>query len=151
MKLWAKSKNEHIRRLASEGCRSRLPWAIALVKYKENPKEILEILELLKDDESLYVRKSVANSLNDISKDNPQILKNIAKKWIGVNKNRDWILKHSCRTLVKNGDTQVLELFGFRKNNNINIENFMLNKQVKLGDALEFSFTLKSTATPSSS
>jgi 3-methyladenine DNA glycosylase AlkC len=144
MKLWAKSKNEHIRRLASEGCRPRLPWAIALVKYKENPKEILEILELLKDDESLYVRKSVANSLNDISKDNPQILKDIAKKWIGANKNRDWILKHGCRTLLKNGDTQVLELFGFTKNHNISIDNFMSNKQIKLGDNLEFSFALKS-------
>ena len=99
---------------------------------------------ILKDDKSLYVRKSVANSLNDISKDNPQILKDIAKKWIGVNKNRDWILKHGCRTLLKNGNTQVLELFGFTKNNNINIDNFMLNKQVKLGDNLEFSFTLKS-------
>jgi 3-methyladenine DNA glycosylase AlkC len=144
MELWAIDKNEHIRRLASEGCRPRLPWAIALAKYKENPKEILSILEILKDDESLYVRKSVANSLNDISKDNPQILKDITKSWIGINRNRDWILKHGCRTLLKNGDTEILEIFGFKENNNISINNFILNPKVKMGENLNFSFILKS-------
>ena len=144
MKLWARSKNEHIRRLASEGSRPRLPWAIALQKYKENPKEILDILEILKDDDSLYVRKSVANNLNDISKDNPQILKDITKKWIGINKNRDWILKHGCRTLLKNGDIEILERFGF-KNNSVFISSFVLNKEVKLGENLEFSFLLNSS------
>ncbi len=144
IKLWAIDKNEHIRRLASEGSRSRLPWATALLKYKENPEEILSILEILKDDESLYVRKSVANSLNDISKDNPQILKDITKNWIGINKNRDWILKHGCRTLLKNGDTEILEIFGFKQNNNISINNFIFNKKVKMGENLEFSFILKS-------
>jgi len=144
MKLWAKNKNEHIRRLASEGSRPRLPWAVALSKYIKNPKDILEILEILKDDESLYVRKSVANSLNDISKDNPQILKEIAENWIGANKNRDWILKHGCRTLLKNGETQILALFGFKQIHNISINNFKLDKKVKLGDDLEFSFVVNS-------
>jgi 3-methyladenine DNA glycosylase AlkC len=144
MKLWTKSKNEHIRRLASEGCRPRLPWAIALPTYKQNPKEILSILEILKDDESLYVRKSVANNLNDISKDNPQILKDITKSWIGINRNRDWILKHGCRTLLKNGDTKILEIFGFKEHNNISIDNFILNPKVKMSENLNFSFILKS-------
>ena len=144
MKLWALDKNEHIRRLASEGCRPRLPWAISLVKYKNNPEEILPILETLKDDESLYVRRSVANSLNDISKDNPQIVKNLTKKWIGIYKNRDWILKHGCRTLLKNSDLETLEMFGFKKNEDILIDNFLLNKKVKMGEDLGFSFTLKS-------
>jgi len=71
MLLWAKSENEHVRRLASEGSRSRLPWAVALPVFKEDPTSVVEILELLKDDVSAYVRKSVANNLNDISKDNP--------------------------------------------------------------------------------
>ena len=86
MKLWTKSNNEHIRRLASEGCRPRLPWAIALPPFKENPTEVLEILELLKDDESEYVRKSVANNINDISKDNPEIVMVLTKSWIAQNK-----------------------------------------------------------------
>ncbi len=145
MKLWASDKNEHIRRLASEGCRPRLPWAIALQKFKENPEEVLEILEILKDDTSLYVRKSVANNFNDISKDNPQILKTIAKSWIGVSKNRDWILKHACRTLLKNSDREVLELFGFKKNDTLCIHDFVLDTNVKMGDELSFSFFLSSS------
>ena len=67
MKIWALSENEHIRRLATEGCRSRLPWAIALREFKENPKKVIEVLEILKDDVSEYVRKSVSNNINDIS------------------------------------------------------------------------------------
>lgn len=78
-KEWAKDENEHVRRLASEGCRPRLPWGVALVEYKKDPSKILEVLELLKDDNSKYVQKSVANNLNDISKDNPILAKKILK------------------------------------------------------------------------
>ncbi len=145
MKLFSKSKNEHIRRLSCEGCRPRLPWAIALKNFKENPKEILEILDILKADESLYVRKSVANNLNDISKDNPQIVKKITKEWIGVSEKTDWILKHGCRTLLKLGDKETLEIFGFIYNPNIKIKNLTLNQKVKMGEKLEFSFSLYST------
>ena len=72
MEIWATSKNHHVRRLASEGCRPRLPWAMALPEFKKNPKPVLKVLGKLKNDESEYVRKSVANNLNDISKDNPE-------------------------------------------------------------------------------
>ena len=89
MKVWASSKDVHVRRLASEGCRSRLPWAIALPEFKQNPKEVLEILEILKDDESEYVRRSVANNLNDISKDNPSVVKEITK--------REKLIDSACR------------------------------------------------------
>lgn len=145
MELWARDNNEHIRRLSCEGCRPRLPWAVALPKYKENPEDILDILEILKDDESLYVRKSVANNLNDISKDNPQILKDITKKWIGANQNRDWILKHGCRTLLKNGDKDILEIFGFKAHKDILIDDFVLDNKVKMGEKLQFSFRVVST------
>ena len=144
---WSKNENEHIRRLASEGCRPRLPWAIALQNYKKNPKDILPILEILKDDDSIYVRKSVANNLNDISKDNPHILKDIAKKWIGKHKNRDWIVKHGCRTLLKQSDKDILSLFGYLKNENITIDDFYITKNISIGEELEFSFTLNSTKT----
>jgi len=144
MKLWAINKNEHIRRLASEGCRPRLPWAIALIEYKKNPNIILPILEILKDDDSLYVRKSVANNLNDISKDNPQIVKDLASKWIGIDKNINWILKHGCRTLLKNSDKEILELFGFKSTNKIIITNFISSTDIKLGELLNFSFNLQS-------
>lgn len=142
MKQWASSKNEHLRRLASEGCRPRLPWAVALPQFKDNPFLVLEILELLKDDESPYVRKSVANNLNDISKENPQIVKKLAKRWFGVSKERDAILKHGCRTLLKSGDKEVLELFGFIRVKNLLIQNFSSHATVQMGKELHFSFEL---------
>lgn len=144
MLLWANSSDMHVRRLASEGCRSRLPWAIALPEFKKNPQEVIKILEILKNDESEYVRKSVANNLNDISKDNPEILKSLTKRWIGYSSGLDWILKHGCRTLLKDRDKEVLNLFGFKKLENIQIEDILVSKKVLLGKDLEFSFVLNS-------
>jgi 3-methyladenine DNA glycosylase AlkC len=102
MLKWSQHKNEHVRRLSSEGCRPRLPWAPALVELKKDPSDIIAILENLITDESLYVRKSVANNLNDISKDHPALAIKLAKKWI-KNKNPEtlWIVKHGLRTLLK--------------------------------------------------
>ena len=144
MKKWTSSNSLHVRRLASEGCRSRLPWATALSKFKNNPTQVIEILELLKDDESEYVRKSVANSLNDISKDNPDIVKKLVKKWLHAEPKRKALVKHGCRTLLKDGDTEVLELFGFTKPTSIHVENFEYLNEIKKGSTLEFSFLLKS-------
>jgi 3-methyladenine DNA glycosylase AlkC len=113
LKQWAKSKNTDHRRLASEGCRPRLPWASALNELKKDPAPILPILELLKDDPELYVRRSVANNLNDISNDHPDIVVEIMKRWQGSTKETDWIIKHACRTMLKQGRPDVLSLFGF--------------------------------------
>ena len=145
MKKWAMSDSLHVRRLSSEGSRARLPWAIALNEFKSNPREVIEILELLKDDESAYVRKSVANSLNDISKDNPILVKNIAKQWLHVDKNRDALVKHGCRTLLKAGDKELLELFGFSKPSSLHVEKFECSNEVKIGEYLEFSFLISSS------
>ncbi len=144
MKVWANSDDVHVRRLASEGCRPRLPWAIALPEFKQNPKEVLEILDILKDDESEYVRRSVANNLNDISKDNPDIVKEITKSWIGQNQNRDKLLKHGCRTLLKASDRDTLEMFGFKKLEGLKIEDFTMTNKVEFEKELLFSFTLNS-------
>ena len=144
MKIWAKSQNEHLRRLASEGCRPRLPWAVALPKFKKNPTKVLEIIELLKNDSSKYVQKSVANNLNDISKDNPDLVIDFVKNNLGVSKELDWICKHASRTLLKIGDEKILKLFGLEKVNHINITNFCYDKKVKLGEDLTFSFELNS-------
>jgi 3-methyladenine DNA glycosylase AlkC len=113
LKQWAKSKNMDHRRLTSEGCRPRLPWASALNELKKYPAAILPILELLKDDSELYVRRSVANNLNDISKDHPDTVIEIVKRWQGQSKETDWIIKHACRTMLKQGRPDVLQLFGF--------------------------------------
>ena len=81
MMVWANHHNEHVRRLASEGCRPRLPWGISLQIFKKDPSKVLHILEQLKSDSSIYVRKSVGNNLNDISKDNPQAVIDFVNKW----------------------------------------------------------------------
>lgn len=144
MLLWAKSENEHIRRLASEGCRPRLPWAVALPNFKKDPSKIFEILELLKNDESKYVQKSVANNLNDISKDNPNLIKKFVKNNIGKTKNLDWVCKHASRTLLKKGDKTVLKLFSYDNSSHVKLSKFSCDKQIKLGDDLNFSFELNS-------
>jgi 3-methyladenine DNA glycosylase AlkC len=142
MKVWAQSSNEHLRRLSSEGCRPRLPWAIALQKFKKDPTKVLEIIELLKNDKSLYVRKSVANNLNDISKDNPHLVIDFVKTNLGVSKELDWICKHASRTLLKKADKQILKLFDFNKSHHINITNLSYDSIVKIDGHLNFSFEL---------
>ncbi len=143
MLLWTTHKSEHVRRLASEGCRPRLPWAMALPALKKNPTPILPILEKLKQDPSEYVRRSVANNLNDIIKDNPEIVLNLAKKWTGKHEHTDAILKHGTRTLLKQGHVEALSLFGFSADTNCEVLQFSLGqKQLKIGEHLYFSFQL---------
>lgn len=144
MLKWAKSSNFHIRRLSSEGCRPRLPWAVALPNFKKDPSKVFEILELLKDDDSLYVRKSVANNLNDISKDNPQLIINTISSWKNRNKNCDWILKHGSRTLLKSGNKEVLNFFGFGDVSHVKLKDFVISKEVNEGSSLLFDFSLSS-------
>ena len=145
MYKWAASDNEHLRRLASEGCRPRLPWAIGLPKFKNDPTSVLPILEKLKNDKSEYVRRSVANNLNDISKDNPKIVIKLAKAWLGKSTETDKLVKHGCRTLLKQGEPNVLKLFGFREPKDIQVKKFKVTKEIKMGEEIEFKFSLQTT------
>lgn len=146
MKLWAGDKNHHVRRLASEGSRPRLPWSFKLDKVIADPKNTLPILEKLNNDSELYVRKSVANHLNDISKDHPDVYISVLKNWKGKSTNTDWILKHAGRTLLKKGDVTVLSQFGVKPNKNIEVKNFLLeSNKVKIGNALSFKFSVKNS------
>lgn len=143
---WSNHSHPMVRRLASEGSRPRLPWAMALPMYKNNPAPIKGILENLKDDENEIVRRSVANNLNDISKDNPSFVIDIAQKWIGKSKQRDALVKHACRTLLKEANPEVLKLFGF-DSENIHLENFkILTSNVKVGDRLAFVFSVHNSS-----
>ena len=145
MTVWSKSNSEHVRRLACEGCRPRLPWAMALPKFKNDPTSILPILEQLKSDESEYVRRSVANNLNDISKDNPAIVIKIAKKWKGLNADTDKLVKHGCRTLLKSGQPKVLTLFGYKEPKDIQVKKLNVTKEIEMGKEIVFSFSLLTT------
>src|SRR5690606_4946459 len=102
----------------------RLPWAMALPELKKDPPPIINLLEKLKDDPHEWVRLSVANNLNDISKDHPDLAVSLFKKWHGKSKETDWVLKHASRTLLKQGHTEILSLFGFEKHKTIVLDNF---------------------------
>ncbi len=138
---WAEDDDQNVRRFASEGCRPRLPWAMALPKFKRDPHPILPVLEKLKADESEFVRKSVANNLNDISKDHPDLLLDLCERWQGQNDRTDWILKHACRTLLKAGNPRALALFGHHHAICATIEEARLdNTRLSIGDTVQFSF-----------
>ncbi|MCD0464793.1 DNA alkylation repair protein [Flavobacterium sp. ENC] len=143
MVKWSRHENHHVRRLASEGSRPRLPWAMAIPYLKKDPASILPILENLKNDPSEYVRRSVANNLNDIAKDNPQIVLEIAAQWKGFSKETDAIIKHGCRTLLKQGHPEILSHYGL-ESSNIELSAFEIKTPVvKTGDALQFQFHLR--------
>ena len=111
MKKWSKNKNVHLRRLASEGCRPRLPWSQKLDEFIEDPAPILPILDALKEDKSLFVKKSVANCMNDILRDNYDIGIKVLKKW-SKTKNPDtkWIIKHALRKELKKQNPEAIKL-----------------------------------------
>ncbi len=144
MLLWSIHKSEHVRRLSSEGCRPMLPWAMALPTLKKEPTSILPILENLKNDPSEYVRRSVANNLNDIAKNQPELVIKIAKKWLGKTAETNKLVKHACRTLLKAGNKEIMPLFGFGSVDNIEINNFQfIENTIKIGANLTFTFNLK--------
>jgi len=142
---WAKDKNAHVRRLVSEGTRPRLPLESPIRMFVKDPRPIIPLLDTLKDDPELFVRRSVANNLNDISKDNPKIVVDTLKRWKkGATKEREWVINHSLRTLFKQGNLDALKLMGF-ENPEIKIKKFTIKtKTVKLGEALEFEFDILS-------
>jgi 3-methyladenine DNA glycosylase AlkC len=111
---WARDPDVHVRRLVSEGTRPRLPWAPRLRAFQEDPGPVVDLLELLKDDPEAYVRRSVANNLNDIAKDHPDLTVEIARRWwTDGDEQRRRLVRHGLRTLVKQGDPGALEVLGY--------------------------------------
>jgi 3-methyladenine DNA glycosylase AlkC len=111
---WTQDPSPHVRRLVSEGTRPRLPWAPRLRTFQKDPRPVIELLELLKDDPEPYVRRSVANNLNDIGKDHPQLLTEVAKRWLrDAGAERRWIVGHALRSAVKRADAGALGALGF--------------------------------------
>lgn len=145
MQLWSEHPHAYVRRLASEGMRTRLPWAIKVPLLFENTGLILPILERLVADESEWVRRSVANSLNDLSKDFPESAIAFAKKWKGHSPAVDQALKHGMRGLLKNGHPEVLPLFGITTSiPQIRSEFRVEDPKIKLGDELGFRLKIAS-------
>lgn len=145
MNEWAEDENHHVRRLASEGCRPRLPWSFKLEEIVRKPAITRPVLEKLKADSHIYVRKSVANHLNDISKDHPSYVLDLVAGWNKKNAHTLWIIRHGCRTLIKKGNKNSMAVFDFEKNARVKIGNFKFDREtVKLNETLEFQFSIAS-------
>ncbi|WP_405125005.1 DNA alkylation repair protein [Ralstonia pseudosolanacearum] len=112
MRRWAGDLDEHVRRLASEGSRPRLPWAARVPALTSDPTLAATILEALKSDPSPYVRKSVANHLNDIAKYKPDWVVERLAGWSQDEATTLWIIRHGLRTLIKAGNPRAMELIG---------------------------------------
>ncbi len=140
----ADDEHVNVRRFSSEGCRPRLPWAMAIPVLKRDPSLILPILEKLKDDDSEFVRRSVSNNLNDISKDHPELVLDICERWFGKSEKTDWVIKRACRTMLKAGVSRAMVLFGFGDPANICVGNLSLGKnKLAIGEKLRFEFELQ--------
>ncbi len=143
---WLNDDNHHVRRLISEGTRSRLPWGMRLPAFIADPAPVLTLLEALKDDDEEYVRRSVANNLNDIAKDHPDIIAKIAQSWLkGAGKNRHRLVWHACRTLVKQGHKKTLKALGYTTPRVILESLEILTPRVNFGSALHFEVKLLSS------
>lgn len=144
---WARDENYHVRRLASEGTRPRLPWAMQLPAFMADPAPCLPILETLKDDPVEYVRRSVANHLNDIAKDNPDTTAQVCSRWMnGGSEQRRKLVRHALRTLVKQGHPLALETLGFGAAE-IELAPLQIRTPVvRFGEALAFESEIRSTA-----
>jgi 3-methyladenine DNA glycosylase AlkC len=151
----ASDRDEKVRRWASEGSRPRLPWGERLQDFVRDPSPTFPILEKLKFDESLFVRKSVANHLNDIGKDHPTVVIQILKRWqreagAADLKKIEWIIHRALRTLIKQGHPDALKLIGVSTQIKIRVGELKLNrKKFKMGDRLEFALEIESTAAQS--
>jgi 3-methyladenine DNA glycosylase AlkC len=117
------------------------------VQFKKDPSPILPILQNLKDDPSLYVRKSVANNLNDISKDHPEIVIGVARQWKGLHPYTDWIIRHGCRSLKKAGNKDAFQVDGLHSSSKGRVTELLLPQRVKLGELLNFTFSFKNAET----
>jgi 3-methyladenine DNA glycosylase AlkC len=148
MQHWTEDSDEHVRRLASEGSRPRLPWATRVPALKEDPTLAAPILSALNADPSAYVRKSVANHLNDIAKDRPDWLLDLFEAWPKDNPHTAWIIRHALRTLIKQGNPRALALIGVGHGAMVKVSRFTVTPAtVRLGGAITITADLISTAT----
>lgn len=147
MRAWTEHPNEHVRRLASEGARPRLPWGTRVPALKDDPTLAAPILERLKADPSLYVRKSVANHLNDIGKDRPDWLVERMAGWSRDDPRTAWIIRHALRSRIKQGDPAALALVGARADVAVTITDFTIAPaSIPLGETIAITAALTSNA-----
>jgi 3-methyladenine DNA glycosylase AlkC len=142
---WVHDPSAHVRRLVSEGSRPRLPWGIRLKALVNDPSPTLPLLLALQDDPSDYVRRSVANHLNDIAKDHPAIVVAWVREHLpGAGRDRRQLLKHASRTLIKQGHADMLALWGAATPFDGSARLTLAPRRLRVGDGLSLSLTLRS-------
>ena len=147
LSAWTRDPNPHVRRLASEGSRPRLPWGLQLKALIEDPTPTLPLLAALQDDPSAYVRRSVANHLNDIARDHPELLARWLEQHLpGASPERRALLRHASRTLVKRGDARVLKAWGLGRRLEGSAQLSLSRRRIVLGERLEISVRLQSAS-----
>lgn len=145
---WLDHPNKHVRRLVSEGTRPLLPWAMKLHTFADDPSTILPLLTSLRDDESEYVRRSVANSLNDVGKHHPDLVATIAQDWLnGASVERKRLIRHACRSLIKKGHTATLSAFGYAPIKDLVCQLIIETPTVLFGQSLAFNANFNHSAT----
>lgn len=147
--VWSKDRDPHVRRLVSEGTRLRLPWASRVAWLDAHPERVLALLELLKDDPASLVRRSVANSLNDLGKLEPDLTVDTCRRWWrDGSEERRALVRHALRSLVKKGHRGALGVLGVGARPLVNVGELELSaKALRVGEALRFSFSVTSVAT----
>ncbi len=141
VEAWVEHDNDHVRRLVSEGMRPRLPWGRRLTCFQDDPTPTLELLDRLRDDESAYVRRSVANHLNDISKDHRDLTLEVARRWLeDAPEARERVVRHGLRTLVREADEEALELLGY--GGRVELDGLFVGDACARGDSLPFAFRI---------
>jgi 3-methyladenine DNA glycosylase AlkC len=147
LQRWAADPSPHVRRLVSEGSRPRLPWGLQLKGLVADPSPTLPLLALLQDDPSGYVRRSVANHLNDIAKDHPALVAEwIERHLADASPERRALLKHASRTLIKRGDARVLKAWGLGQRFAGELSLTLKPRRVTVGGELALSVVLSSTS-----
>ena len=117
---------------------------------RKDPSPTLPILEELKFDDELSVRKSVANHINDIAKDHPAVAVRLLSKWMREadpkdQKKIEWIVRRALRTLVKEGHPEALSLLGVSSSVAVQVGKLRLSEEkLRLGEKLKFLFSVKS-------
>lgn len=148
LERWTRDANAHVRRLASEGTRLRLPWAMRVAWLDEHPERVIDLLERLKDDPNTMVRRSVANNLNDLGKVHPELLVRTCAAWLKqASPERRALVEHALRSAVKRGEPGALKLLGYGKRAAVRVEDVHFEPwRVAIGKRVVMTFALRSTA-----
>ncbi len=151
LREWTADANPHVRRLVSEGTRLRLPWAMRVAWLDANPKRVLALLELLKDDPSTLVRRSVANNLNDLGKVHPELLAKTCAAWLKrATLERRALVEHALRSAIKRGDPAALRLLGYGDTARVSVEDVRFEPpRAAIGGRVAMQFVLRNKSASS--